>query len=202
MKLDPATVDPVQAYRLLTAAVTPRPIGWVSTVSPRGVPNLAPYSFFNAVGANPPAVIFSPTNRRDGSKKDSLLNSQATGEFVVNIVSHPVVELMNATSRELPYEVSEFEAAGLTPIASERVRPPRVAEAKVHLECEVLQIVPVGSGPLAGNLVIGKVVLMHVADDVLDASGLIDPARLDTVGRMGAAWYSRTRDRFELHRPT
>ncbi|MFN4241634.1 MAG: flavin reductase family protein [Tepidisphaerales bacterium] len=202
MTIDPRDVQPAEAYRMLTSAVTPRPIGWVSTVSPRGVANLAPYSFFNAVGANPPAVMFSPTNRRDGSPKDSLLNARSTRQFVVNIVSDALAERMNATSRELPYEVSEFEAVGLTPVPSVRVRPPRVAEAAVHIECEVMHIVPVGEGPLAGNIVIGRVLLLHVADDLLGPDGLIDPGKLDAVGRMGGSWYSRTRDRFELHRPT
>lgn len=202
MTIDPEKVGPVEAYRVLTACVTPRPIGWISTVSPRGVPNLAPYSFFNAVGANPPAVMFSPTNRRDGSRKDSLVNAEATGEFVVNIVSGGVVGAMNETSRELGYEESEFAVAALTAVPSEVVRPPRVAEAKVHLECVVMRIVAVGEGAMAGNVVIGRVVRMHVAREVLDGYGQVDPGLLDAVGRMGGATYCRTRERFDLPRPT
>jgi flavin reductase (DIM6/NTAB) family NADH-FMN oxidoreductase RutF len=201
MTIDPEQVGLVEAYRLLTACVTPRPIGWISTISPSGVSNLAPYSFFNAVGANPPAVMFSPTNRRDGSKKHSLINSAATGEFVVNIVSEFLVERMNETSREVGYEVSEFPLAGLTEAASIKVRPPRVAEALAALECKVIQVVPVGEGPMSGNLVIGRVVMVHVAESVMAGHRDIDPERLATVGRMGGSLYTRTRDRFELERP-
>jgi flavin reductase (DIM6/NTAB) family NADH-FMN oxidoreductase RutF len=203
MLIDPDSTPAAEVYRLLTACVTPRPIAWVSTVSPAGVPNLAPFSFFNAIGANPPAVMFSPVNRPDGTPKDTLRNVRATGEFVVNIVSAAVAHPMNATSAELPYEQSEFAAAaGLTPAPSQRVRPPRVAEAHVHLECVLHQIVPVGDGPLSANVVIGRVVLIHAHDGVLDAAGRIDPGKLDTIGRMGGSLYARTRDRFEMVRPT
>jgi flavin reductase (DIM6/NTAB) family NADH-FMN oxidoreductase RutF len=201
MIIDPETTPVQEVYRTLTACVTPRPIAWVSTVSPSGVPNLAPFSFFNALGANPPAVMFSPVNRRDGSRKDTVRNVESTGEFVLNIVSAALAHSMNATSAELPYETSEFAPAGLTPTPSARVRPPRVAEAQVHLECVLHQVIPVGNGPLSANVVIGRVVLIHAHDGVLDASGQIDPEKLDTIGRMGAALYTHTRDRFEMQRP-
>jgi flavin reductase (DIM6/NTAB) family NADH-FMN oxidoreductase RutF len=201
MVIDPETTPVQEVYRTLTACVTPRPIAWVSTVSPSGVPNLAPFSFFNAVGANPPAVMFSPVNRRDGSRKDTVRNVEATGEFVLNIVSAVLAHPMNATSAELPYETSEFAAAGLTPVPAARVRPPRVAEAQVHLECVLHKVVPVGDGPLSANVVIGRVVLINAHEGVLDAFGQIDPEKLDTIGRMGGALYARTRDRFEMRRP-
>jgi flavin reductase (DIM6/NTAB) family NADH-FMN oxidoreductase RutF len=201
MNIDPEQLPIPEVYRHLVSCITPRPIAWVSTLSPGGVPNLAPFSFFNGIGANPPAVMFSPVNRRDGSRKDTVINIEATREFVINVVSHAYAPQMNATSADFPYEVSEFETCGLTPTPSARVRPPRVKEAAVHLECVLHQIVPVGEGPLAANVIIGRIVLIHADDSVLDAVGQIDPAKLDTVGRMGGIAYTRTRDRFELPRP-
>jgi flavin reductase (DIM6/NTAB) family NADH-FMN oxidoreductase RutF len=185
----------------MISCITPRPIAWVSTVSPHGVTNLAPFSFFNGLGANPPAVMFSPVNRRDGSRKDTVLNVEATRQFVVNIVSAAVADRMNCTSAEYPYEVSEFERCGLTPVASVKVRPPRVAESLVQMECVLHEIVRVGEGPLAANVIIGRIVLLHAADSVLNEAGEIDPDRLDTIGRMGGNLYGRTRDRFAMDRP-
>jgi flavin reductase (DIM6/NTAB) family NADH-FMN oxidoreductase RutF len=201
MVIDPENSPAQVVYRHMVACITPRPIAWVSTVSPAGITNLAPFSFFNGVGANPPAVMFSPVNRRDGSRKDTILNVEAIGEFVVNIVSDKLGPLMNGTSAELPYEISEFERCGLTATPSLKVRPPRVKEAAVHMECIVHQIVYVGRGPLSANVVIGRIVLLHADDAVLDADGQIDPQKLDTIGRLGGALYSRTRDRFAMERP-
>src|SRR6185503_2724433 len=123
MQIDPAATAPRDFYRLMIGCIVPRPIAWVSSVSPRGVPNLAPFSFFNGVAANPPTLIFSPVNRRDGSKKDTVLNIEKTPEFVVNVVSFDQAAPMNACSEEFPYETSEFEKCGLTPLASEKVKP-------------------------------------------------------------------------------
>src|SRR5262249_46714402 len=159
---------------------TPRPIAWVSTLSPGGVPNLAPFSFFNGVAANPPTVVFSAVNRRDGTPKDTVRNVEALGEFVVNVATFDLREAVNATSEHLPYEVGEFERSGLPPAPSARVRPPRVKEARAHLECVLHQIVHVGQGPLAANLIIGRVVFVHADDAVLDPRGRIDPRALDT----------------------
>jgi len=188
-------------YRIMISVITPRPIAWVSTLSPHGIPNLAPFSFFNGVAANPPTVVFSCVNRRDGSKKDTVLNIEQTPEFVVNVVSFDQAGPMNRCSEEFPYEVNEFEKCGLTGLASEKVQPPRVKEAKVHLECVLHQMVHVGTGPLAANLVIGRIVLMHVADCVLGTDGLPDPQKLDAIGRMGGEGYTRTTELFELPRP-
>lgn len=201
MQINPADIQPHEFYRYLVQVITPRPIAWVSTISPGGVTNLAPFSFFNGVGANPPSVVFSPVNNRHGEKKDTLKNIEANGQFVVNVVSRALAERMNQTAYEYGYEVSEFEQAGLTSAASERVAPPRVADAPVAMECELMQVVPVGEGALAANLVIGRIVMMHLADDACNAEGVVDPAVLDTVGRMGGADYSTTRDRFEMPRP-
>jgi flavin reductase (DIM6/NTAB) family NADH-FMN oxidoreductase RutF len=201
MKLDPAAERPGDVYRLMIGVITPRPIAWVSTVAPDGVTNLAPFSFFAGVSANPATVVFSPVNHRDGSKKDTVRNLEANGEFVVSVVPYALREAMNATSEELPYGVSEIERCGIATVPSERVRPPRVAGAPVHMECVVHQIVRVGDGPLAANMVIGRVLLFHVDDAVLDEAGRVDPRRLDTIGRLGGDGYARTTDLFALPRP-
>ncbi|MEM9414931.1 MAG: flavin reductase family protein [Planctomycetota bacterium] len=202
MKINPDDLQPHVFYRYLVQVITPRPIAWVSTISPGGVTNIAPFSFFNGVGANPPSVVFSPVNNRHGEKKDTLKNIEANGQFVVNVVSRTLAELMNQSAYEYGYEVSEFEQAGIATTESERIAPPRVAASPVAMECELIQVVTVGEGPLGANLVIGRIVMMHFADGVCNAEGVVDPAALDTVGRMGGADYSTTRDRFEMPRPS
>jgi flavin reductase (DIM6/NTAB) family NADH-FMN oxidoreductase RutF len=200
MDFDPASVSPSDFYRVLIHLITPRPIAWISTVSPAGVVNLAPFSFFNGVAAMPPTVVFSAVNHRDGRKKDTVVNVEANGEFVVNMASFDLRDAVNATAQDLPYDQSELDRAGLTAVSSARVRPPRVAQARAHLECVLHQIVTVGDGPLAANLVIGRVVLAHVADSALDGNGRVDPRALDTIGRMGGDDYARTTDLFSLPR--
>jgi len=199
--IDVATADVVEVYHLLTGIVTPRPVAWVTTLSTAGVVNLAPFSFFNAFGANPPVVAFSPTLRRDGSKKDTLLNLEALGEFVLNAATAPLAAAVNLSSKEVPPDESEVALTGLTTVPSVRVRPPRVAESPASLECRVRQIIPCGTGPIAANIVIGEVLVMHVADDVLDAAGRVDPRKLRTVARLGADYWCHTADLFELKRP-
>ena len=201
MELDVATANVVEVYQLLVGAVTPRPIAWVTTLSAVGVVNLAPFSFFNAFGANPPIVVFSPTLRRDGSKKDTLINLESLGEFVVNAATAPLAEKVNLTSKEIPPSDSEVSLAGLTTVPSVKVKPPRIAESPVNLECKVRQIIPCGTGAIAANLVIGEVVMMHVADAVLDEKGRIDPRKLQTVARLGGDFWCHTSDLFEQKRP-
>jgi len=201
MDLEVASANMVDVYQLLVGLVTPRPIAWVTTLSPTGVVNLAPFSFFNAFGANPPVVVFSPTNRRDGSKKDTLRNVEATGEFVIQTVTADLVEKVNLTSKEIPPDESEVALGGLTLEPSAKVKVPRIAEALAHLECKLLQIVPVGTGPIAANLVIGEVVQIHVRDETLDEHGRVDPRRLQTVARLGGEFWCRTTDLFEMKRP-
>lgn len=201
MQIDPASTPVPAVYQYLVGIVTPRPIAWVTTVSPAGVVNLAPFSFFNAFGANPPVVVFSPTLRRDGSKKDTLLNLERLGEFVVHTAVADLAETVNLTSKEVPHDESELELAKLATVPSVKVRPPRVAAAPVAMECVVRQIVPWGTGPIAANLVIGEVVMMHVADEVLDGKGGVDPRKLKTVARLGGAFWCHTSDLFELNRP-
>jgi flavin reductase (DIM6/NTAB) family NADH-FMN oxidoreductase RutF len=201
MLIDVASANVVEVYQLLVGVVTPRPIAWVTTLSPAGVVNLAPFSFFNAFGANPPVVVFSPTLRRDGSKKDTLLNLEARGEFVLNAATAPLAEKVNLSSKELPPDESEIALTGLTTVPSVKVGPPRVAESPVNIECRVRQIVPCGTGPIAANLVIGEVLVMHVSEDVLDGRGRVDPRKLRTVARLGGDYWCHTSDLFELNRP-
>jgi flavin reductase (DIM6/NTAB) family NADH-FMN oxidoreductase RutF len=188
-------------FRTLLSVVLPRPIAFVSTISESGTPNLAPFSFFNAVGSNPPAVIFSPSTKADGTTKDTINNLRAVPECVVHVVSHAIREPMNLASFPFPPEVNEFDEAGFTMLPSVLVRPPRAAESPVQMECRLLQIVPVGDGPLSGNICICEVLCFHVADEVLLPDGTADVARLDLVGRLGGDDYSTTRDRFSLPKP-
>ncbi|MFN7995599.1 MAG: flavin reductase family protein [Bryobacteraceae bacterium] len=199
--VDPGAAEARDVYRLMVAAIVPRPIAFVSTVDPNGVRNLAPFSFFTAISANPPVVCFSPMMRgRDAVRKDTLRNVEATGEFVVNVVSEEFAGQMNICAAEFPPEIDEFEQSGLTPIPSDLVRPPRVKESHVHMECRLLQIVNVSAKPLGGSLVIGEVLRFHVEDGFFQ-DYQIDPDRLRPIGRMAGSTYTRTTDRFELVRP-
>jgi flavin reductase (DIM6/NTAB) family NADH-FMN oxidoreductase RutF len=201
MIIDPSEVGYPNVYKLMVGVIVPRPIAFVSSVSPEGVRNLAPFSFFTAVSANPPVICFSPMVRgSDGAQKDTLRNIKATGEFVVNIVSEDFVNQMNACSGEYPPEVDEFTVSRLTPINSDLVNPPRVAESRVNMECRVVQVVHVSDRPLGGSLVLGEVLRFHVADELFD-DFRIDPDKLHAIGRMGGPTYTRTTDRFNLERP-
>jgi flavin reductase (DIM6/NTAB) family NADH-FMN oxidoreductase RutF len=199
--LDVSQADPLAVYRALVGIVTPRPIAWVSTLDAEGRVNLAPFSFFNAVSSTPPVVVFSPSLRKGGGKKDTLANVEATGEFVLNAAVAGLARQMNLTAKELPPGQSEADLAGLTLEPSLKVKPPRVAESPAHLECVLRQVIPLGEGPGSGNLVIGDVVLIHLADDVLDDQGRIDPRRLRTIGRLGGDLYCHTDELFEMKRP-
>lgn len=203
LKVQPDALSWQSLYKLLSGSVLPRPIGWISSVDIDGRPNLAPFSFFNVVCANPPHVLFCPMIRStDGSSKDTLNNVRATGEFVVNIVTEATVEAMNITATELPASTNEFEAAGLTAVASQVVNPPRVGESPVHFECRVSQIVDVAEGPGGGSVVIGRVMHIHVDDEVLFGGDKIDLAKLKPVGRLAGASYARITDVFDLIRPS
>lgn len=201
MQIIPENAEPGIVYSTMIRTITPRPIAWVSTVSPGGIANLAPFSFFNGVGSRPAALMFSAVNRQDGTQKDTVCNIKSNGQFVVNVVSSGHAEAMMRTSFEYDYEESEFDAVGVTPTASERVIPPRVSGCDVHFECELIQIVGVGEGPLAANIVIGKILLIEIADRVLDDRSKVDPEKLDTIGRMGGLGFCRTTDRFDLKPP-
>jgi flavin reductase (DIM6/NTAB) family NADH-FMN oxidoreductase RutF len=196
--IDPASQPAQTSYKLLIGSVVPRPIGFISTISAEGIRNLAPFSFFNAICGEPPTVFFACGNRQP--QKDTLANARATGEFVVNIVSEEIAEQMNLTSGDYPHGVDEFEVSKLTPVSSDLVRPPRVGESHVSMECKVAQIIEVSQRPMGGTMVLGEVIRFHVDDAVID-NYRIDPAKLKAVGRMGGNGYTRTRDRFEMIRP-
>lgn len=199
--LDPSQIEYNDVYKLMTGMIVPRPIAFVSTVDAAGIRNLAPFSYFTACSSNPPIVCFS-TTVRSGPRpyKDTLENVRATGEFVVNIVSEEFAEQMNMASAEVPPEIDEFVLSGLTPIASDLVKPPRVAESKVQMECRLHQIITVSDKPGGGFLILGEVLRFHVLESLLDGYK-IDPEKLKAIGRMGGPAYTRTRDRFEMQRP-
>jgi len=203
--LVPAEQKPQDIYKLLVGSVVPRPIAFVSSMDADGIRNLAPFSFFTVASANPPIVCFCPMIRgaaNDGlqATKDTLRNIIATHEFVVNVVSEEFAEKMNACSAELPPEVDEFLVSGLTPVASDVVRPPRVGEAHVQMECRLQQVVHVSTEPLGGSLVLGEVLRFHVSASLLD-NFRVDPDKLRAIGRMAGSTYARTRDRFDMERP-
>jgi flavin reductase (DIM6/NTAB) family NADH-FMN oxidoreductase RutF len=205
MEITPDSITQPERYKLLIGAIVPRPIAFVSTTSPDGQHhNLAPFSFFNGVGSNPMTLLFCPANRPDGSEKDTLRNCKpveegGTGEFVVNVASHPYAKKVAAASEILPYGESEFELTGLTMTPSAVVKPPRVKESSVAFECRTVQVIRTNPGaPAGGNIVIGRVVHVFVRDDVINERFHIDPSKLDAIGRMGGLSYTRTRDRFEM----
>lgn len=194
----PTDLDPRDAYRLLISVVVPRPIGWTSTIGEDGSLNLAPFSFFNAVGGNPPTVLIS-VGQRKGNPKDTLRNVRETGEFVINIVNEELAAAMNETSGEWAYEVNEFDRAGVTPAPSIDVKPPRVAEAPIALECKVTQIVPVSETTY--TLILGRVQRFHIRSDLLRPNGAVDAARLKPVGRLSGDEYATIGHVFEMKRP-
>lgn len=201
MIVDVAQTPALDVYRLLISVVTPRPIAWVTSVDAEGRVNLAPFSFFNTFGADPPVVVIAPNRKRDGSKKDTLNNIETTGEFVVNAAVAEFAEQVNLSSKELPPGESEVEFTGLSVVPSTKVKPPRLAESPINMECRLRQVVRVGDGPLSSNLVIGEIVMFHISDRVLDAQGRIDPRKVRTIARLGGDYYCHTSDLFEMKRP-
>jgi flavin reductase (DIM6/NTAB) family NADH-FMN oxidoreductase RutF len=204
MDLDPGALPISDRYKLLIGSIVPRPIAWVSTLSPDGKPNLAPFSFFNGVSANPMTLMFCPANKPDGSEKDTLRNAAlpiegGAGEFVVNIVPAALARQMAACAEPLDYGYSEWDLAGLEPEPSHLVKPARVAGSPVCFECKTDRILRLNPGaPSGGNLVIGRVVHVHARDGLINDRLHVDPAKLDAIGRMGGLGYCTTRDRFDL----
>lgn len=198
MEIDPAKVSAKKIYSTMIRTITPRPIAWVSTVSPSGVTNLAPFSYFNGVCSDPAVLSFSAVNKPDGSLKDTVRNIRSNEQFVVNVVPFKLAEAMAKTAAELPYDESEIDLAGLDTIPSVRVSPPRVCGSPVQFECRLFQIVQVGDGPSGANLILGKIELIHVDDAAVNKQGKIDPQLVDSIGRMGGREYCRTQDRFSL----
>ncbi|MEM6771880.1 MAG: flavin reductase family protein [Bacteroidota bacterium] len=203
MTVDFSALSPREAYQYLSAAVAPRPICFASTVDAEGNVNLSPYSFFNVVSGDPPMMVFAPQlSGRDGSAKDTLNNVLAVPEVVINVVNHALVEQMSLTSTAYPCGVNEFVKAGLTEVASDAVRPPRVGESPVAFECVVDRVIALGDGPMAGNMVLARAVRVHVREEYL-TNGKLDPTLLDLVGRMGGSDYVRASGDalFEIPKP-
>jgi flavin reductase (DIM6/NTAB) family NADH-FMN oxidoreductase RutF len=202
--IDPKELPIPQLHQYLIGSVGPRPICFASTVDANGVPNLAPFSFFNVFSANPPILVFAPNNSgRTGEPKHTLLNVKEVPEVVINVVTEAMVEQMNVAAAPWDRGVSEFEKAGFTPLKSDLVKPFRVAESPSQLECKVLEVKEMGVGGGAGNLVICQVVRIHIKEEVLNEEQKIDQRKMKLVGRLGGSWYSKTDAAalFELGQP-
>jgi len=189
---DPETLETRDLHKLLLSAVAPRPIAFASTIDSKGNVNLSPFSYFNVFSSNPPILIFSPSRRvRDNTTKHTLQNADETREVVINMVDYSIVEQMSQSSNEYAKGVNEFTETGLTQVSSLKVKPPRVLESPVSFECVVENIISLGENGGAGQLVIAKVVHIHVNSELLDSNDQIDPTKLDLVARLGGDWYSR-----------
>ena len=203
LSIDPKEISTGKLHSYLLGSIAPRPIAFASTIDINGKPNLSPFSFFNVFGANPPILIFSPARRvRDNTIKHTLENVLATKEVVINIVNYAIVQQMSLSSTEYPAGVNEFEKAGFTMLKSDKIKPFRVAESPVQLECKVNDVIFTGDEAGAGNLIICEVVKVHISEDVLDENGDIDQHKIDLVARAGGSYYSRARDGFfEIPKP-
>lgn len=190
--IDPKTTPRFDFHQFIVGAVAPRPIAFVSTIDKDGNANLAPYSFFNAFSSNPPILVFS-SNRRvaDNTTKDTLANVRETGEAVINAVNYNIVRQMAVASVQFPKGTNEFEKSGLTPIPSDLVKPYRVKESPIHMECKVKDVITLGDKGGAGHLILCEMLRMHIDENVLDERGRIDPHKLDLMGRLGRAYYVR-----------
>lgn len=201
---NPEKLETKDLHKLLLSAVAPRPIAFASTIDSRGNVNLSPFSYFNVFSSNPPILIFSPSRRvRDNTTKHTLQNSEETREVVINMVDYSIVDQMSKSSKEYPKGVNEFNETGLTEVRSLKVKPPRVLESPVSFECVVDNIISLGDNGGAGQLVIAKVVYVHINSNLLDSNGEIDPTKLDLVARMGGDWYSRVtkKSMFTINKP-
>ncbi|MFN4914808.1 MAG: flavin reductase family protein [Sphingomonadales bacterium] len=193
LTINPKETALPQLHQYLLGSVGPRPICFASTIDAEGKPNLAPFSFFNVVSGNPPVLVFAPNNSgRDGSPKHTYLNVKEVPEVVVNVVTYSMVQQMNVAAAPWDRGISEFEKAGFTPIASDLIKPLRVKESPVQMECRVIEIKEFGTGGGAGNLVMAEVLKIHINKDFIGADGKIDQTKIDLVGRMGGSWYCRT----------
>jgi flavin reductase (DIM6/NTAB) family NADH-FMN oxidoreductase RutF len=202
MQIHPDENNWKSVNKIMIGAILPRPIGWISTIDQAGKPNLAPFSFFNAVCSNPPHILFCSSIRStDVGVKDTLRNVRETGEFVANVVTAELAEAMNITSTEFPAEVNEFEEVNLTAVPSEHVRAPRVAESPVNFECTVAQIIDISDQPGGGSIVVGRIVHIHVDDEVIFGGDKIDLQKLQPVGRLAGPSYCHVTDVFEMVRP-
>ena len=204
LTIDPKEIPVPKLHHYLLGAIGPRPIAFASTVDAEGNDNLAPFSFFNVFSANPPILIFSPARSgRTNETKDTYNNVKVVPEVVINIVNHAIVQQMSLASSPFAPEVSEFEKAGFTALASETIKPKRVAESPVQLECKVIEVKELGDQGGAGNLVICEVQRIHISESVLDENQQIDQLKIDLVARMGGNWYCRADEKsmFEISKP-
>lgn len=203
ISIDPKSIETAKLQGYLQGSVGPRPIAFASTIDKNGNPNVSPFSFFNVFSANPPILVFSPARRvRDNSVKHTLINCEATGEVVINVVNFDMVQQTSLASTEYADGVNEFLKSGLTQVPSDVVKPFRVKESPVQFECKVKQIIPLGSEGGAGNLILCEVVRIHINEAVLDANGAIDQYKIDLVSRLGGNWYSRSNQGlFEVPKP-
>lgn len=202
--IDPSSLNVPEIQRLLQSVIAPRPICFAGTISSNGVPNLAPFSFFNLFSSNPPILVFSPAlSGRTGEPKDTLLNVKEVPEVTVNVVTYPMVHGVSLASSPYPRFTNEFIKAGFTPLPSEKIRPPRVKESPVQLECKVNQIIPLGNQGGAGNLIIAEIILIHLNESIMDENNKINPTSLELVARLGDNWYLKvTKDcLFEIEKP-
>ena len=200
MKIDPADLDGREIHELMVGCVVPRPIAFVSTIGEDGVYNVAPFSFFTLLSMHPTVVGFAIGRKRGGSKKDTLVNIEFSRDYVINVVSEAIAPAMNQASGDYPSHVDEFKEAGLTPVASDVVKAPRVAESPIQIECRLMQIMEFGVFPRIHNFIVGEVLAVHVQDDLI-VDGVIKSDRLKAVGRLGEDLYCRTGDLFEMKRP-
>ncbi|MFC1587317.1 flavin reductase family protein [Planctomycetota bacterium] len=194
MKFDPSQMSRTEAYFLMISCIVPRPIAFISSISESGVTNAAPFSFFNGINGKPPLLVVA-IGRREGVKKDSLQNIEATGEFVVNIPDENIAPKMVQCSADYPPDISEIETVGLTTLPSELIRPPRLAECAIQMECKLRQTVEIHDS--ITTLIIAEVLLYHIRDDILDG-GVVDPQKLKPVGRLGGRTYAKTPEYFTL----
>jgi flavin reductase (DIM6/NTAB) family NADH-FMN oxidoreductase RutF len=202
--IDPKEVPVAELQLLLQTAIAPRPICFASTIDKNGIPNLSPFSFFNMVSTNPPVFVFSPARRvRDNTIKHTLENVYEVAEVVINVVNYDLVQQCSLSSTEYEKGVNEFEKAGLTPVPSELIKPYRVKESPVQMECKVKQIIELGHTPGAGNLIICELLRLHINESILDERGHINQHKIDLVARLGGDWYCRASGPalFEVEKP-
>ncbi|WXL27532.1 flavin reductase family protein [Ectopseudomonas mendocina] len=202
MQIDFSKLEPLERYRWLASTVTPRPIAWVSSLSKEGASNLAPFSFFQVINDDPATLLVNINHREDGSYKDTLINVLDNGELVIHLVDYALSEQMNASSAQFAHGISEFEQCGIASAPSVQVKPPRVAAAPVAFECRLAQAMPYPPQAPNCHLLFAEVLRVHVDERVLNEKGRADPLKLDLVGRLGGASYTRTRDVFDMVRPS
>jgi flavin reductase (DIM6/NTAB) family NADH-FMN oxidoreductase RutF len=200
MRIDPGNLDYRDSYKLGVSMIVPRPIAFVSTIGEDGVFNVAPFSAFMSLSIIPMVMCFGVVPRRDGQKKDTLINVEFSKDFVINVVNETLAEAMNQTSASYPIDVDEFKEVGLTAVKSDIVKAPRVGESPINMECKLLEILEFGKSPHTSHLVIGKVVLVHIKDE-LCLNGEIQMSKLEAIGRLGGDFYCRTTNMFEMKRP-